>query len=120
MFTPGKRVCDICQKNELEPPDYCVLFYPFTPDQRDTIAEAMTDLIAGEGGARQMFGQIVPIAIPPGTRMEFCRECVDNFLPMGEQLRNQAVAHTLEKIKEQAAAQGKDKGPGRRRIFDDD
>lgn len=112
MYSPGRRLCDLCQKNEIGGEDgepFPLFFYPMTQQQRDNLALEFAASIQIPDQARSMLGDILPLAIPPHMRLEFCKPCVDSFMPMLDMLTGQAFDRTVDRMKRQAEKNAKRK-----------
>lgn len=120
MFFPGKRVCELCQEREIGKDDemFPIVFYPLEPAEIERLAlEFAASVNIPEGG---VLGQIMPVVMPRGVRLEFCKPCADGFIPMLEQLKGLAIDRISERMK--ARAERNKKGKVTRPVFgpDDD
>lgn len=109
MYSPGKRVCELCQSAEIGVDDeaFPIIFYPFTDEEMQKLAlEFAASVQAPPGG---ILGEILPIAMPRGLRLEFCKKCTDGFIPMLDQLKAVAFDRVVERMRARAARNLKQK-----------
>jgi hypothetical protein len=117
MIEPGKRICDLCGEPIPEGRKHPLLFYPFTETEMEELARKFSELVPQ--GAAQMLGGIIPIAVPSHHRFEFCKGCVDGFMPMATELKSAAYERLLVRMERRVRATD---GHGKRnkRAFDPD
>jgi hypothetical protein len=98
MRIPEKRLCDLC-KAELTGP-HVTMAYPLDRTDRERIAAHAPPTIRHTG----FLGLVVGVEIPDNWRFEFCRGCVDGFLPMLAELKTSAIQQVLDERQRRAEA----------------
>jgi len=96
MRIPEKRFCDLC-KVELTGP-HVRMAYPLDQADRDRILKEIPP------PPKSIFGFMVAVTAPDSWSFEFCRGCVDGFLPMLSELKSTVIQQLLEERRRRAEA----------------
>lgn len=94
--------CDLCNQTIDTTKPFAQLLYPFTWKQRQELAAATLDMVAAFVGdtVRQLGPGFMPA--PRYHRFDFCKGCVDGFLPMMDDLKKAAFEHELDRLVKRA------------------
>lgn len=92
-----KTICDLCE----QPIDTTTLWvrmaYPFNDEMQARLSVEFAEMLPPPIG--RILG---PGYLPTPTYhiFDFCQGCVDGFMPMLEELRRKAFAHTVQQMRE--------------------